>query len=213
MRLGQKDTHKYLITFRSSTVPALIRLSSFQCVVTNSYSPTPMRCKKCQKLGHTKNQCRNKTEHCQTCVNCGESHPPSSNYCPHYVMRREILCVQADKKITFREARGVIRVSNRRYNFDSVKLPAHQTPTTDATPCDVSPKRAQATIPADVLSVPQSQSPLDLDEILPATPVQPTNTVSQIQQIHITADVHNYIDSSSPTTGTNCTRTAEQTPQ
>ena len=166
-----------------------------------------MRCKKCQKLDHTMNQCRSKTEHCRTCsqpchasceespfcVNCGEPHPPSSNDCPHYVMRREILSVQADKKITFREARGVIRVSyandNRQYNFDSVKLPAQQTPTTDATPGDVSPKRAQATIPADVLSAPQSQSPLHLNEILLATPVQPTNPVSQIQQIHITADV------------------------
>ena len=73
VRLGNKDTHKYFITFRSSTVPALIRLSSFQCVITNSYSPIPMRCKKGQKLGHTKNECRSKTEHCRTCSQPGHA--------------------------------------------------------------------------------------------------------------------------------------------
>lgn len=191
VKLGQSSSHTYLLTFRSSEAPALIRLSSFQCVITKPYAPSPMRCKKCQKIGHTKNQCRSKTEHCRTCcqpdhatcdgtpfcINCGESHPPSSDECPHFLMRKRILHVQATQRIPFREAKAIIRVNyaqnQQQYNFDSVKLPTRN-PTLESTNLNISSE--------------------DLNIITESPIITHEAPTPNLQQIQIEAEVHNSIE-------------------
>ena len=64
------------------------------------YIPSPYRCKKCQKLGHTENYCtqEQKCPNCScahedmtnctnqpNCANCKGDHPASSPSCPHYI--------------------------------------------------------------------------------------------------------------------------------
>ena len=137
-----QDSNTFLLTFKSSTLPALIRLNQWHCEVVETYWPSPMRCSgRCQKLGHTRNQCRNEKETCgrcaqeghsergcantPKCVNCGEDHQSSSGTCPHYQMRKEILKLQSTEKIPFREAKAKVRVEyarlNKRYIFEYFK--------------------------------------------------------------------------------------------
>ena len=127
----------FILTFKSSTLPALIRLSQWHCEIVDQYVPSPMRCRKCQKLGHSKNQCRSQQSTCETCgqpdhspqrcqtqpncINCGEQHKASSSACPHYILRKDILKLQAKEKLPFREAKARIRTlyasQSKKYDF------------------------------------------------------------------------------------------------
>ena len=105
----------FIITFKSSTLPALIRLSQWHYEIVDQYVPSPMRYRKCQKLGHSKNQCRSQQFTCETCgqpdhspqgcqtqpncINCGEKHKASSSACPHYILCKDILKLQAKEKL------------------------------------------------------------------------------------------------------------------
>lgn len=82
--------------------------------------PPPLRCKNCQKLGHTEPFC-NTTQACTNCgknhsdtanctstprcVNCSGEHPASSPSCPKYMQMRAISMTAAEKGVTLQEAR------------------------------------------------------------------------------------------------------------
>jgi len=162
-RFKQQDPSSYpifLLTFKASSTPALIKLNQWHCELVEEYTPSPMRCKKCQKLGHTKNQCRNKEivcERCATphrgecsapllCINCGGQHAASSTECEHYIMRREILRVQYREKITFRKSKAKVRIqyasTNKQYNFETPNIES-SSETTDRNPPGRSPPANQ----------------------------------------------------------------------
>lgn len=83
--------------------------------------PSPLRCKKCQKLGHTERFC-NTTQACPNCsknhedyancplkpfcVNCSGEHPASSPTCPKFLQMRAITRAAADKGVPIQEVRG-----------------------------------------------------------------------------------------------------------
>lgn len=138
------DTNVFIVTFQTSTLPALIKLTDWHYEPVEIYAPAPMRCKKCQKLGHTHNQCRNEHTPCPKCtqnghtakdcsnvafcINCGKDHPSSDSNCPHYLMRKEMLKIQLTEKISFREAKSKVRVKyareGKQYIFE-VKCPVN----------------------------------------------------------------------------------------
>ena len=134
-----KETQSFILKFCSSNLPDLIKITSWHYEMVDPYIPSPMRCRKCQKLGHTSNQCRNTTENCAnccnqghsttecqnatTCINCNGNHLASDSNCPHYLMRKEILKTQLEDKSSFRQAKAKVRVSyalqGKKYTFET----------------------------------------------------------------------------------------------
>lgn len=80
----------------------------------------PLRCKKCQRLGHTERFCNTShvcavcgkthedTANCSAtpnCINCMGNHPASSPACPKYLEMRAIARTATEKGMTLQEAR------------------------------------------------------------------------------------------------------------
>lgn len=106
-----------VITFDLIRRPEYLKLG-WERVKINEYIPNPMRCKNCQKLGHTKNRCKN-PELCRECgeitphnpcnkkfcVNCSvESHASYESTCPSFLKHKAVLKIKIDKRCTIREA-------------------------------------------------------------------------------------------------------------
>ncbi|KAK4024839.1 hypothetical protein OUZ56_010333 [Daphnia magna] len=83
--------------------------------------PTPLRCKKCQKLGHTERFCSDnlKCPNCSTshndinscnnpphCTNCKGDHPASSPSCPHFIRWKTLARTAGDNRTSHQEAKA-----------------------------------------------------------------------------------------------------------
>lgn len=88
------------------------------------YIPSPMRCYKCQKFGHTSQRCDGpsicgdcgKEQHdgleCSPppkCVNCSGEHAPRSRQCPKYKQEKVIQEIKVINKLSYPEARRKFR--------------------------------------------------------------------------------------------------------
>ena len=93
-----------------------------------TYIPSPTRCFKCQKFGHSTNDCfqtksfcgkcsseitdENHTyQNCQNslkCRNCGGDHESSSKNCSEWKFQRRILEIKVTQNVTFIEAKKKI---------------------------------------------------------------------------------------------------------
>lgn len=124
-----------LLTFDRYHLPDSVQVSWHSARV-RMYTPNPMRCKKCQKLGHTTKRCNNASI-CDTCglpphdpevcsrkycVNCANDHPSSSNSCPKYIQSKEIIRIKTQKKCTMR---GAIKLYNEN-NTTPTSLISHK---------------------------------------------------------------------------------------
>ena len=93
------------------------------------YVPNPMRCFKCQKYGHTMNKCNSQalsgrcgtkeqdhsTRECRgkpQCVNFKGEHPAFSKKCPKFLEEKEIQSLRVKRKISFTEARKIVRATH-----------------------------------------------------------------------------------------------------
>jgi len=115
---------KFTKTIDNATKPSGVILVtkvdiSWYSVKVREYIPNPMRCKNCQKIGHTARNCDDPTM-CSTynhaphppapcsrtvCANCSGQHPASSPACPAYQQQRDLLKIKTTKKCSMREAR------------------------------------------------------------------------------------------------------------
>jgi len=131
------DSHRYIITFARTKLPPMIKLAEWHREIVEVYIPTPMRCIKCQLLGHTKKNCSKQIEYCSKCaqeghrfsnctnepfcVNCSGKHPSSDRNCDHYKFRCEVLATQAREHVTYREAldrtKETYRDQNKTFSF------------------------------------------------------------------------------------------------
>ena len=61
------------LTFDCPTHPKLIKLADWHHELLDLYVyiPTPLRCNRCQRIGHAKNWCRRKDENCDRCTQVG----------------------------------------------------------------------------------------------------------------------------------------------
>lgn len=114
-----------LITFDRYRVPESISVS-WHMVKVKEYYPNPMRCKNCQKLGHTAKRCTNAPtcERCNLpphapsectrllCANCLEEHSASAKSCPKYIQQKEFLKIQCINKCSLKEARRIFNAQN-----------------------------------------------------------------------------------------------------
>ena len=125
------NTNRFILTFSGTHLPSLINITPWQRELVEPYIPKPLRCNKCQRLGHTKNWCRHPDEkkncsHCSQpghvgntctndpfCINCEGPHPPTSKQCDQYKYRLEVLTTQVKNHITRKEAEDLVRLSFR----------------------------------------------------------------------------------------------------
>lgn len=107
-----------LLTFDRYHTPEKLDIS-WHKVKVRPYYPNPMRCKSCQKLGHTQKWCKNSplcencalpphkpTECTRThCVNCSEEHPSISSDCKVFKQQKEILKIKTKDKCSIKTAK------------------------------------------------------------------------------------------------------------
>lgn len=119
-RDGKEIQTKHLIlTFGSSILPETIEAGYIKLKV-RPYIPNPLRCFKCQRFGHSSQNCRGRstcakcssTEHqsesCENtahCVNCDGDHAAYSRSCPSWKREKKIVAIKVKENISFKEAR------------------------------------------------------------------------------------------------------------
>ena len=115
------------LTFDTPDLPGKIYIQpGFKTPVTLSI-PLPRRCFKCQQFGHRSGpRCRAPVPVCAKCageahpegefcsnqpkcVNCDGNHPSYYNQCPRYKYEKKLLEVKTIEKLTFREAKEVMK--------------------------------------------------------------------------------------------------------
>ena len=118
---GKTPTDTFFLTFATPTPPSKIRIGYLE-VPVSPYIPSPLRCFKCQRLGHTSKRCTNSDIcakcghdihendciHPEFCVNCKGNHPSSSKKCPKWIEESQIQRVKVEKKCSFTEAKQII---------------------------------------------------------------------------------------------------------
>ena len=115
-------TNTIVLTFDTPKPPTKIDVEYLQIEV-RPYIPNPMRCFKCHRFGHTKNNCRGKelcpncgqeghTENCSAeswCRNCRKGgHKSISKECPKWKEEKAILEHKATYGGTFAQARAAL---------------------------------------------------------------------------------------------------------
>lgn len=143
------DTNRYILTFSRTKLPHLIKLADWHQEIVDLYIPTPLRCNKCQKFGHTKNWCKREEEVCSRCgqsghrivqcvnaalcVNCKGDHPATSRNCDMFILRSEVMATMTREHITHLEATDKVKTRYREqgktYSFVSRPPPATMPPT------------------------------------------------------------------------------------
>ena len=119
------DTHRYILTFKLNRLPRVVKLADWHHEIVDQYIPRPMRCLKCQRLGHLRKWCRHIEDTCANCCqnehtsqtcnnasfcqNCKGPHPPASRECPAYLLQAEIIATQTREHITRYEASEIVK--------------------------------------------------------------------------------------------------------
>ena len=130
--------HNIILTFNQVDTPRDVKVG-FVRVRVRPYIPSPMRCFKCLKFGHTKEFCRNKetcgkcaaTDHTgadctaeiKKCINCNSNQTPHSAFdkaCPAFLKEKEIVSIKFTERVTFREAREKYDANHPQRSYASV---------------------------------------------------------------------------------------------
>ncbi|XP_017476144.1 PREDICTED: uncharacterized protein LOC108366308, partial [Rhagoletis zephyria] len=140
-----------IVTFNLIRRPEKINLG-WERVTVQEYIPNPMRCRNCQKLGHTKNTCKNiqlckqcafppPHEICSRifCANCNvNTHTSEDPTCPSFLKHKSVNKIKAERRCTVREAWKVYNSNPTAYqieprNRQTSKLSYAQTARNDQT--------------------------------------------------------------------------------
>jgi hypothetical protein len=126
------------ITF-DSPPPSRVTIVALSFTVS-TYYPSPYKCSKCWKLGHTKNHCTSSDIKCrkcgdshdetmlcsQKCVNCSSpDHLSDSKTCPAFLDLSALIKFSIDNEISIKEARSQI---GKTYSAVTSRHPTSPTP-------------------------------------------------------------------------------------
>lgn len=115
------DTPNHVLTFNNPTPPKTIKVA-FYSLDVRLYIPSPLRCFRCQKYGHTSMRC-DKPQVCVcgkpiheghpceepvTCVNCEGNHSARSRECIVYKQECAIQNIKTTRNISYPEARKIV---------------------------------------------------------------------------------------------------------
>ena len=128
-----------VITFDLIHRPDILKIG-WERVRVEEYISNPMRCVNCQKLGHTRNRCKNielcrecgyvsPHEQCirKFCVNCNsDTHTSYDSSCPSFIKHKSVNKIKSDKRCTVREA---WKVFNENPHIHTIKPFNKKTPT------------------------------------------------------------------------------------
>ena len=122
----------YVLSFLSKECPERIK-TGYTSYRVDPYFPGPTRCTKCCRWDHSAAFCKSlpvcnkcgKKGHMQAncpsqvakCANCGEQHLATSKECPAYIAAKEVCKVKAKFRVTYGEARQMIRERERGPGF------------------------------------------------------------------------------------------------
>ena len=121
-------TNTIILTFGHPVLPQSVRCGYLSLPVSQ-YIPNPLRCFKCQKYGHHKDNCRDEHEtcakcaspdHCEIacasehlkCVNCNGEHGSFSRKCPVWEKEKRIQEVRVTQGLSFPEARKIVATAS-----------------------------------------------------------------------------------------------------
>ena len=186
------DTHRHIISFNRPELPRIITLTDWHSEIVDLYIPKPMRCAKCQKLGHTMKWCRREQNVCSCCgedhnqractndpkcVNCQGDHRSNDIKCPAYLFRSEILATQTRQKCTYHEAEQQVkdrfREEGKTYSF-ALRRQLQQPAQEEVSNRAIIPENLQPTTQTQVTSVvttAETETPA-----IETTSTQPENT-------------------------------------
>ncbi|XP_049525930.1 uncharacterized protein LOC125946473 [Dermacentor silvarum] len=165
-RDGKEIKTKHLVlTFGSSVLPESIEAGYIKLRV-RAYVPNPLRCFKCQRFGHSSQNCRGRqtcakcsahehsSDSCENslhCVNCDGEHAAYSRSCPTWKKEKEIVIIKVKENLTFKEARRRVSYLPKKTFADvtrqgaaSQRLPAAVRPTHSEPPVTPSAPSAAA---------------------------------------------------------------------
>ena len=117
----QKPSRAVKITFNLHKLPQAV---AFWKVImdVSPFTPSVKRCTKCQRIGHTKTQCRARLQRCvrctctepthdfgkcnkpEKCFNCGSNHSSAFKQCPVYIEWQEAVRIRASEYMPFPQA-------------------------------------------------------------------------------------------------------------
>ena len=115
-------TNTFIVTFNKSTLPKFVK-AAYMKIPVEQYIPNPLRCFNCQKYGHGKSNCKQKSTcskcgqegHEDTgchnpvhCANCSGAHAAYSKECPIWNKQRAITQIKFERNVSFHEARQVV---------------------------------------------------------------------------------------------------------
>ncbi|KAK9504412.1 hypothetical protein O3M35_010747 [Rhynocoris fuscipes] len=115
------DTASLVLTFNKPRPPSSIQAAFYKLKV-RPYIPSPMRCYKCQRFGHTSTRCKEAESICSCgkvkhegdcsppmkCVNCGGDHSAKSSICPVMAMEKEIQKLKTVRQLSYHDAKAIV---------------------------------------------------------------------------------------------------------
>jgi hypothetical protein len=116
-----KNTGTLILTFGSPVLPTCVKCAYLNITV-DPYIPNPLRCFKCQRFGHHRQNCKRSSacarcgaDHddasCNAahhCINCDGDHTAFSRDCPMWIKEKAIQSLKVSKCISFPEARKFV---------------------------------------------------------------------------------------------------------
>ena len=131
-------THNIILTFNQFDLPKEVVVGYLR-VKVRPYIPSPLRCFRCLRFGHTRDYCKGRptcakcasnehdSEECTAqsprCINCDETQTPHSAFdrsCPALLREKEILTFKVTNNLTFREARERYDATHPRRSYATV---------------------------------------------------------------------------------------------
>ncbi len=131
-----------MIQFEGSTLPLRVKLG-FVSFSVREFIPPPLRCFKCQRMGHTAKFCKGKI-HCAKCggeheygkceegveikcCNCGGGHSAAYAGCPVQQEAREVQKVKTVQNVTYAEATRKVKgiVETKSTNVQGIRVESY----------------------------------------------------------------------------------------